>query len=65
MNGLTIYIMYYLIGGIDGFRLLADTEFGLSTLISNTIKPTVNMKIVEKEVALKNKLKTGFKTLTE
>ena len=41
-----------LIGGIDGFRVLADTEFGLSTLISNTITPTVNM-------ALKNKLKTA------
>ena len=44
--------MYYLIGEIDGFRLLADTEIGLSTLISNTITPTVNM-------ALKNKLKTA------
>ena len=30
-----------LIGGIDGFRVLADTEFGLSTLISNTITPAV------------------------
>ena len=49
MNGLTIKI----IGGIDGFRLLAGIKFELSTLMFNTITLTVNMKIVEKEVALK------------
>lgn len=46
-----------LIGGLEGFRNLAENGFGIDTKnLTIEIVPEINMKIVEKEVAQKKKI---------